>query len=198
MLVREIMTSPAVSIHADSDLDVAIELLAGRRVTALPVVADEDRLVGMLSEVDVLRRAVQPDMRTHLQRVTQEPAPLPKTVAEIMTTEIHATTENADVADLVKVFIRTSLKSLPVVHRDTLIGIISRSDIIRAFWRGDDELTADLRAAFFDYGQEGWSIDVEHGVVTITGTGSARERDIAAAIARSVLGVRRVRVSDQL
>ncbi|WP_168582544.1 CBS domain-containing protein [Gephyromycinifex aptenodytis] len=193
MLVREIMTCPALSIHADADLDAAIQLLAGKRVTALPVVDEHEHLVGVLSEIDVLRRAVEPDTRAHAIPV-QQTAPLPKTVSEIMTTSPHTTTEGADVTDLIELFTKTSVKSLPVVRGPKLIGVVSRSDIIRALWRTDADLLDDLRSAFHDYGQDSWKISVEHGVVKVGGVGSSRERDIAAAIARSVLGVRRVHV----
>ncbi|MDO5628333.1 MAG: CBS domain-containing protein [Mobilicoccus sp.] len=193
MLVREIMTAPAVSIHVDAALDDAIDLLAGKRITLLPVVDDDEHLVGVLSEIDVLRRAVEPDARGQITPLPDS-TPLPEHIAEIMTRTPKTTTEGADVADLVDVFVSTSIKSLPVIRGQRLIGVVSRSDIIRALWRRDEDLLDDLHAAFADYGQEGWSIAVERGVVTVSGTGSAQERDIAMAIARSVLGVRRVRV----
>lgn len=193
MLVREIMTCPALSVREDADLDDAIQLLAEKRVTALPVVNAEDHLVGVLSEIDILRRAVEPDIRAHAIPL-DESAPLPKSVAEIMTREPRTTTESADIADLIDLFTVTSIKSLPVVRGTQLIGVVSRSDIIRALWRRDVDVLDDLTSAFHDYGQEAWTLRVSHGVVEITGTGSARERDIAVAIARSVLGVRRVRV----
>lgn len=194
MLVREIMTCPALFVRDDADLDAAIRLLAEKRVTALPVVDGQEHLVGVLSEIDILRRAVEPDTRAHAIPV-HESAPLPKTVSEIMTRDPHTTTEGADVADLIELFTTTSIKSLPVVRGPQLVGVVSRSDIIRALWRSDADLLDDLRSVFQDYGQEAWTLHVSHGVVEITGTGSSRERDIAAAIARSVLGVRRVHVA---
>ncbi|GAB49882.1 CBS domain-containing protein [Mobilicoccus pelagius] len=196
MLVREIMTAPAVNIHAEAALDEAITLLASKRITLLPVVDDADHLVGVISEIDVLRRAVEPDARARASRLPDSP-PLPVHITEIMTTDPVTTTEGVDVADLVDVFITTSIKSIPVVRGQRLVGIVSRSDIIRALWRSDEELHDDLVSVFADYGQQTWSIDVEHGVVTVRGTGSARDRDVAVAIARSVLGVRRVRVEGQ-
>lgn len=194
MLVREIMTSPAFSVDEDAPLDAALQLMAERKVTALPVVRDGDRLVGVLSEIDLLRRAVEPDRRAHVLPV-RESAPLPERVAEVMTPEPRTTTEHADVADLITLFTTSSFKSLPVVRGDELIGVISRSDVIRALWRSDEDLLADLTAVFADYGQGGWSIAVKSGVVEVSGTGTARERDIATAIAQSVLGVRRVHVT---
>lgn len=193
MLVHEIMSAPALSVHVDADLDTVLGLMAEQRVTAVPVVDGEHRLVGVVSEIDVLRRAVEPDMRAHARPVPPG-SPLPRTVGEIMTTSPRSTTEHADVADLVRLFTTSSFKSLPVVRDGTLVGVISRSDVIRALWRPDDELLADLRAVFHEYGQDRWTISVSRGVVRISGTGSGRERDIASAIARSVLGVRRVQV----
>ena len=195
MLVREIMTAPAVSIHADAALDDAIDLLAGRRITVLPVVDDAQHVVGVLSEIDVLRRAVEPDARARASRLPDS-APLPAHVTEIMTAEPRTTTEGSDVADLVDLFVTTSIKSLPVVRDGKLVGIVSRSDIIRALWRSDEDLRDELVSVFADYGQQAWSIDVEHGVVTVKGAGSSRDRDVAVAIARSVLGVRRVRAEE--
>lgn len=194
MLVREIMTCPAFSVHRESSLNEALQLMAERKVTSLPVVDDEDVLVGVLSEIDLLRRAVEADRRAHATPV-HESEPLPESVGEIMTPNPRTTTESSDVADLITLFTTSSFKSLPVVRGRRLIGVISRSDVIRALWRSDEELTADLRAVFHDYGQDSWNIEVHHGVVQVTGTGTTRERDIAAAIAHSVLGVRRVHVT---
>lgn len=194
MLVREIMTTPAFSVHKDSPLDDALRTMAQRRVTTLPVVVEDDVLVGVVSEVDVLRRAVEPDRRAHAIP-PGESVPLPATIGEIMTPDPRTTTERSDVADLITLFTTSSFKSLPVVDGRRLVGVISRSDVIRALWRTDEELSADLRAAFHDYGQDNWQLEVNHGVVEVRGTGTTRERDIAAAIAHSVLGVRRVHVT---
>jgi CBS domain-containing protein len=194
MLVREIMTAPAISVHMQSELDDALQLMAENRVTALPVVDESDRLVGVLSEIDVLRRAVEPDHRAHAIPVHDGP-PLPTMVGEIMTRSPRTTTEASDVAEIIELFTVSSFKSLPVVRGERLVGVISRSDVIRALWRSDEDLLDDLRAVFHDYGQDHWTIAVRHGVAHITGVGSTRERDIASAIAHSVIGVRRVQVS---
>ncbi len=193
MLVREIMTAPALHVRINADLDEALQIMAGKRVTALPVVDAQHRLVGVLSEIDLLRRAIEPDHRAQAMPV-QDTQPLPKTVAEVMTVDPRTTTEGADVADLIELFTEQSFKSLPVVRGDKLIGIISRSDVVRALWRSDEELLDELHSAFQDYSQQDWKVTVTNGVVQVEGSGSARDRDVATAIARSVLGVRRVHV----
>lgn len=193
MLVREIMTSPAVSVQEDSLIEDAVALMADRRITALPVVRGEDLLVGILSEMDVLRYALPHDPRAHARPIRPDDEAAPVTVGEIMTRDPRCTQACVDVADLVPLFTASSIKSVPVVKGHHLIGVVSRSDIIRALWRSDEEVLAEVRSVFDQYGQSSWDVDVQHGVVRISGTGTPRERDIAEAIARSVIGVRRVR-----
>lgn len=194
MLVREIMTAPALYLSADATLDEALGLLAEQRISAIPIVSQGQQVVGIVSELDVLRRAVEPDDRAHEAPVA-ESEPLPRTVGEIMTSDPTTTTEGADVADLVEIFTSTSFKSLPVVRGSELVGIVSRGDVIRALWRDDQELHDDLVSAFHDYDQDTWTITVKHGVVRISGESGPSERAAAAAIARSIPGVRRVQVT---
>ncbi len=138
MLVREIMTAPAVAVHENDSIDQVIEVLAERHITNLPVVGDGHYLRGVVSEVDVLRHMVPADARARLTKVAAD-RPLPKTVGEIMSADPTSATENTDVADLVQVFMEERYKSLPVLRSGVLVGIVSRSDILRALWRADEE-----------------------------------------------------------
>lgn len=195
MLVREIMTSPPVKVVPEDDLDTAIGLMAERKVTMLPVIDDHQRLVGVLSEVDVLRRAIEPDARAHMVPL-RESEPLPTTVGEVMTANPTSTGENNDVNDLVRSFLSEGFKSLPVVTQGKLVGVISRSDVIRAFWRSDADLMNDVTAAFADQGLSDYELRVTSGVVEVVGPTSVRDAGLADAVARSVLGVRRVHIVD--
>lgn len=196
MLVREIMTSPALSVAEDSLIEEAVGLMATRRLTSLPVVNAADDIVGILSEMDILRCAVPHDARASLKPMQDDEPPAPVRVHEIMTHNPRTTCEGRDVADLVHIFTSTSIKSIPVVRGHKLVGVVSRSDVIRALWRSDEELLTELRAVFAECGQTQWDVTVEHAIVTIAGEGTARQRDSAAALARSVMGVRRVRLAD--
>ena len=68
MLVEEIMTCPAVRVRDDASVEVAVQLLAERRLTMLPVL-DAGRLVGVVSEADLLGIAKRADPRAHMRRV---------------------------------------------------------------------------------------------------------------------------------
>jgi CBS domain-containing protein len=190
------MTSPAVTVREDASPEVAVALLAQRRLTMLPVVDAENRLVGVVSEADLLALPEPPDPRAHLR-----PAPLaaaqqgPRTVAELMARSPQSTSEHADVADVAALFRRMAWKCLPVMRDDELVGVVSRSDIIRAMSRDDDDIEDDVNRLLKDVGP-GWQATVSDGVVTIIGPGPDREGDAAASLAATVMGVRAIRMAE--
>ena len=192
MLVREIMTSPAYRVHEGASLDAALQVMVTAGVTSLPVVDPGGRVVGIISEADLLQERLAPDPRAHMRLVPPPSEPLPETVGEVMTADPHTVLEDSDVAELARTFARTSWKSVPVVRGDVLLGVVSRSDVIRAMARTDDEIGEEISAAFEEIGLGAWRADVTDRVVHITGTASGRERAAAISIAQSVKGVRRV------
>ena len=195
MLVEEIMTSPAVTVRDDASVEAAVQLLAERRLTMLPVLDAERRLVGVVSEADLLGMAERADPRAHMRPIRPGAAENgPKTVAELMVRTPHATSEHADVAEVAALFHRTAWKCLPVIRGEQLVGVVSRSDIIRAMARDDDDVEDDVNQLLTDMGP-GWQARVTNGVVTITGPGPERHADAAASLAATVVGVRAIRVS---
>jgi CBS domain-containing protein len=192
MLVREIMSSPAYSVHADTNLEAALKLMATARVTSLPVVDGSGRVVGVISEADLLKVDLEPDPRAHVRPARQPAESLMTTVGQVMTAHPHTVREDSDVAELAHTFATTSWKSVPVVAGDVLLGVVSRSDVIRAMARSDQEIAAEITRTLAETGLRAWNADVVDGVVHITGTGSDRERSAATSIAQSVKGVRHV------
>ena len=193
-MVEEIMTSPAVTVRADASVEAATRLLAERRLTMLPVVDAGSRLVGVVSEADLLGLPEPSDPRAHL-RPTRPAAVEKTTVAELMVRTPHTTSEHADVAEVAALFHRTAWKCLPVMRDEQLIGVVSRSDIIRAMARDDDDVEDDVNRLLTEIGPD-WEARVTNGVVTITGPGPERQADAAASLAATVVGVRAIRVSD--
>ena len=196
MLVREIMTSPAYRLHEDASLDAALQVMSTARVTSLPVVNRDGRVVGIISEADLLQERLESDPRAHLRLVAAPSGPLPATVGQVMTAHPYTVREDSDVAELAGTFARTDWKSVPVVRGDVLLGVVSRSDVIRAMARTDKEICAEITRAFGEVGLEAWHADVTSRVVHITGTASDRERAAATSIAQSIMGVRRVTSED--
>jgi CBS domain-containing protein len=192
MLVREIMTSPAYSVHEDAPLEEALKLMASARVTSLPVVDRGTRVVGIISEADLLKADLEPDPRAHVRPARQPAESVLTTVRQVMTAHPHTVWEDSDVAELAHTFATTSWKSVPVVRGDVLLGVVSRSDVIRALSRSDQDIAGEISRTLAETGLQAWHADVTDGVVHITGTGSDRERGAAISIAQSVKGVRHV------
>lgn len=127
MLVRDIMSSPAVTIRADDDLAEAVRVLDRLSLTTLPVVDRDLRLLGIFSEADVIGR---------FSRSSREPDAAAR-VGDLMTARVLAVAADDDVAHVVELMRGTVLKSLPVLLHDRVVGMVSRRDIVRAIARGD-------------------------------------------------------------
>ena len=95
-------------------------------------------------------------------------------------------------AELAHTFASTSWKSVPVVRGEVLLGVVSRSDVIRALSRSDEDIATEIAQILSETGLAAWQVDVAEGVVRVTGTASDRERSAVTSIAQSVKGVRHV------
>ena len=196
MLVGEIMTSPAVTVRDTTSVEAVIRLLAVRRLTMLPVVDAANRLVGVVSEADLLGWPEPTDPRAHLRPAPSSASAVrTPSVAELMVRSPHTTTEDADVAEVATLFHRSAWKCLPVMRDEQLVGVVSRSDIIRAMSRDDDDIEDDVNRLLGELAP-GWEAHVSNGVVSITGPGPERQGDAAASLAATVVGVRAVHVSN--
>jgi CBS domain-containing protein len=194
MQVVDIMTATVTTARTSTPIDTALRLLAGLRVSSLPVVDDDGAVIGIVSERDLLRRAIDPASRlgdrTRNRSLSVDP---PTEVGQVMTPSPHTATPETDVADVAHVFSMMSWKAMPVVQNRRLVGVISRSDIVRAITRDDEAVRRDLEHLCTTAGHTGWRVRVTSGVAEIAGPRDGQERDEAARLAGSVVGVRRVR-----
>lgn len=196
MLARELMTTSVVTIKPSASVKEAIRLLDLHNITAVPVVEQENRLVGIISEADLLRGRVIDDPRAHLRTREEWPEPPPKTVADIMTTFVVSVEEAADVSDVARLMLETGVKSLPVVRLGRVVGMISRRDLIGALAATDDRIRDEIDSLLLDAGLD-FQASVEDGVVVLIGHGSERDRRIAQTLARTVGGVTGVQVRER-
>ena len=114
-------------------------------------------------------------------------------MTQVMTAHPHTVREDCDVAELAHTFATTSWKSVPVVRGgDVLLGIVSRSDVIRAMARSDTQIAGEIAQVLTETGLGAWHVDVVDGVVHVSGTGSDREKAAVISVAQSVKGVRHV------
>jgi CBS domain-containing protein len=197
------MTRNVVTVGPDTFVKQAAEVMAQRGFAALPVVDEDNGLVGIVAEADVLRDRLPPDPRLHLRRDEPSTQSLPPLlVRAVMTADVRSVEASADIADVARMFVDQHLRSVPVLEHGRTVGIVSRRDLLRTLARPDDTIRADLLRAVEDYtGETGcWDIAVTEGAATVRRTqgsfqGSPRVEERALQeLAPSVVGVVSVRV----
>lgn len=188
MLVREVMTSPAVTVPQSAAVKDAIQLLERHSIAAMPVVDEVGRLVGVVSEADVIREMVVPDQRVHERLVRLSSPPTHARVADIMSRHALTVSSGTELAQAAELMTSTVVKSLPVVDDDEVVGVISRRDIIRLLSREDPRIEAEVDELFRQTGLD-WLVDVSDGVATVDGPADDGERELARVLACTVSGV---------
>lgn len=191
MLAREIMTSPVVTAEPDLPVKDVARLLDHNEITSLPVVDDQQKLVGIVSEADLLRGEIAHDPRAHARPV-EDDNDRAGTVADVMTLGVVTVNENTDAADIARLMLDTGVKSIPVTHGARVVGIVSRRDLIRVIATRDDRIEDEVRQLFTDAGIKGWDVEVVDGEARLTGSGGPADARVAAVLARTVAGVARV------
>ncbi|MFF3666469.1 CBS domain-containing protein [Microtetraspora malaysiensis] len=191
MLVAEMMTTPVVSVPRTWSVKQAVRLLYEQDITAAPVVDERGRMVGIVSEMDLLRAEFEVDPGAY-RRPAAEPGSRPSVgVADVMTTAVRVVQEGADILDLAKLMITMGVKSVPVLRGDELVGIASRRDLMGVLAEGDERIRDDVLAALRDSTETaGWRVAVHDGLVELSGGGAdERSARIAELIAGTVPGV---------
>lgn len=204
MRVAEVMTTEVVTVTTDTTLKEAARLMLERRVGGLPVVDSADRPVGILTEADFVSREAARGQRTRhrlldlmLDRRQPEMATA-ELVGEAMTSELVVTQKDALVSAAAQVMIERAVKRLPVVDEaGHLVGVISRTDVLRVFARSDEEIKRDvegmLGTVLLRDEVAAVTVSVIGGVVELTGdVDSRRDAVVLAGVVGRLNGVVRV------
>ena len=112
MKVKDVMTTRVITVKENQSKQQAARLLSQYRISGLPVVNDDDALVGVVSEVDIIAREG-------------------KTVRDIMTRSIISVTEETDLEEVSRIFVSERIKRVLVLDQGRLIGIVSRADLVK-------------------------------------------------------------------
>lgn len=192
MRARDIMTSPVITVKSDCTIKEAARLLATRGFTALPVVDGDFRLIGIVTEADLVRGRIPLDPRAHILPGFQEAAgPVTTAVGEVMTTPVTAMGPGTDVAVLAAALLDARQRSMPIVDGSRVVGIVTRRDIVATVARDDETVAADVRHRLEIYGGPGrWRVEVRDGVVTIGDRfDDETDRHVVRVLAEAVPGV---------
>ena len=216
MQVKDVMTAAVVDVQPETWLYDAVSLMLAQRVSGLPVVDRDGRLVGVLSEGDLLRRVELGTAKAdHWYAHVFEPggtaaayaATHTRRVGDVMSRNPVTATRDMPLADAVALMERHRVKRLPVLDDGQLVGIVSRSDFMRALApiiapayeepaTSDAEIERTIRSELA--GQDwaastGITVAVMDGRVALRGAIIAdAQRKAARVLAENVNGVRSV------
>jgi CBS domain-containing protein len=190
--VSEVMTSRVLAVTPRTSFKQIVRALEDWRVSAAPVVDDERRVLGVVSEADLLpkegRRAGEPLW-------TGDSAKSGATTAgELMTAPAVTIRADSPVALAARLMALHQVKRLPVVDMDNrLTGVVSRSDLLKVFTRSDDDIAAEVRQLAAEYFPAFWEtleVSVREGVVALGGrVWETAGVPLAARLVRGVEGV---------
>jgi len=196
MEAREVMSRPAVTVSTSASIADAARIMVERGFTALPVVDDDGRLVGIVTEADLIRDRVPADPRVHHWRVRSTPAsPETVPVGWVMTCPVESLTAGADVADAARIMVDERIRCLPIVDGYGVVGILTRRDVLRAaVARNDRDMEVEIiRQLSGMDNPDRWQVAVQAGVVDIEDSGTDTiDRALASRLAGEVPGVVRV------
>ncbi|RSM85134.1 CBS domain-containing protein [Kibdelosporangium aridum] len=202
MRACDVMTTELVTVSPSTSAKHAARLLVDNGFTALPVVDVDGRLVGVVTEIDLLhdrigadpRALIHPDWPVHAAEHAVSSG-----VEAVMTTEVFTRGPNADAAQLARDMLEHHLRAIPIVDEGMVVGIVTRRDLLRAVARDDEAIVQDVRHHLRRAFRRGdWSASVVDGVVTLIDEyDNAADRHIAQVIASAVPGVLEVLVRDR-
>ncbi|WGJ14746.1 CBS domain-containing protein [Methylocapsa sp. D3K7] len=220
MIASDVMVHDIVTIGPEEDVSKAVKLLVDHDISALPVVDDERRVIGILSEADLLHRdkiGTEQHRAWWLEAVT--PASVlaldyakshGRKVAEVMSEDVISADEDTPLSELANILEKNRIKRVPILKDGKLVGIVSRSNLIQALASAPSQPENDQLAdrgirsvilarlaeqSWTDFGER--NIVVTNGVVNLWGlVGSPEEHKALLALAESVPGVREV--SDEM
>ena len=120
--VADYMTKRMVTLKEDTDVVEAIQMMLDHKITCAPVVNNQGKLVGMFSERDSMKVVLE---TAYNQSMVGK-------VGEFMTREIKKVDANSSILDLAEQFESSTVRSFPVFEDSELVGVVSRTDVLKA------------------------------------------------------------------
>jgi CBS domain-containing protein len=214
MQARDIMTASVATVRPDTEVSEIAKQLLARHISAMPVVVDQDTVVGIVSEGDLMRRSENETERqpSWWIRMFAEPEERARDYVkthgmcaeDIMSRNVISVTEDTSLADIAEILEKNHIKRVTVVRDGKLVGIVSRANLLQglvsagtktAATASDRDLKAAIETAMNATGlnAEYVSVVVADGVAAIWGMAESEAEQMALGIAATeVAGVGRI------
>jgi len=213
MKAMDVMVRNVLTVKPDTSVAEVARLLVEHDISAVPVVDDHGKMVGIISEADLMRRV---EIGTEKQRPWWLEAMTPATtlanefakshgkrVAELMSPQVVSASEDTPLIEIATLLERHQIKRVPITKDGKLVGVVSRSNIIQALASSKEEPDSERQSdrairleVLARLGKQRWTdfgsrnVIVAGGVVHLWGlVGSAEERKALMSLAEDVPGV---------
>jgi CBS domain-containing protein len=202
MKIRSVMTTEVATVPERLPLQEVAALLAERRISGVPVVDPAGAVVGVVSEGDIVRIEAGPDEPRRTLRGLRPPRrsePRARTAADAMSSPPITARPGQTVAEAARLMTERHVNRLPVLRKDgSLVGIVTRADLVRAFVRSDEAIAREVRddviLGVMWVDPTSLDIEVSDGEVTLGGTVPTRaDADLIEYFVARVPGVLSVR-----
>jgi CBS-domain-containing membrane protein len=179
--VKDVMSTRVIWVNQDAPFKQLAAALREHRVSAIPVLDDRGKIIGVVSEADMLTKEAlaggydgMPGMITGLLRHKEQDKARGITAGDLMTSPAVTVSAEDTIEEAARIMYRRKVKRLPVVDaQGHLAGIVSRADVLAVFDRSDEdirhEITGNVILDEFLVDPDTLAVTVRDGVVTLTG-----------------------------
>lgn len=207
MKAADVMVSKVITVGPETTIQEAASILLDHRISAVPVVGDHGELLGIVSEGDLIRRAELGTARrrswwlgllaSNRALATEYVMSNARKVADIMTTRVVTATPDSPLADIATLLEKNSIKRVPIMGNEKIIGIVSRANIVQALASMTNETKktsshprdSEIRKKVIScLNAQPWrpsmlNVTVHHGAVDLWGLVESEDEKKAARIA---------------
>jgi CBS domain-containing protein len=186
------MTASVIAVGPDTHAKAVARLLREHGIGAVPVVDSQRRLLGIISETDLLALETVTDMR---RRESVEPVPVtaPDTAGEVMSTEVIWLDADTDAGEAARIMTSRNLRHVPVVEHGRLAGMLSRRDLLGMLARSDSDIEEEIRAVLDEELGRHPRIRVEDGTLLVDVAPDSTLLSLVEVLASGVPGIVAVR-----
>ncbi|WP_189861929.1 CBS domain-containing protein [Streptomyces poonensis] len=189
-IVSDVMSHNVIAVGRNARFKEIVQLINQWKVSALPVLAGEGRVIGVVSEADLLLKEELRDAAGETDGRTERSKAAALTAGELMSTPAVTVHADATIAEAARIMARRRVKRLPVVDSVGILeGVVSRSDLLKVFLRPDEEIADEIRRTVVAPipAASQVTVSVTEGVVTLGG--AFPDRTLVPLLARAVRAV---------
>ncbi|MFP4499221.1 MAG: CBS domain-containing protein [Vulcanimicrobiota bacterium] len=148
MKAKDVMETEVLTVTPDMTVKEVAQYLYDNELSALPVVEDGGKIIGIVSEEDLIYRVSRPHIPPHIELLggiiyLENPFEMKKelkkmsavTAGEIMTTEVHSVAPDTDISEVAELMTEKDINGVPVVDNNKIVGIVTRHDLLKSLTR---------------------------------------------------------------